>query len=82
MQADLPPNPFDENTVVDALLTQFPGLAEIFNGHGMACVGCVFSRFHNIIDVARIYGLDPATLTGELSHEYRELAISKSRKQG
>ena len=60
----------EATTIIDRLLNSCPKLAEVFNGHGMACVGCVFSRFHTIADAATIYQLDPSRLLDELSHTW------------
>ena len=60
----------EPNMTIDVILDRDPKLAEVFNARGMACVGCVFSRFHNLIDVAAAYELDVATFIGELSCTY------------
>ncbi len=76
-----PDSPFDKNSLIDALLDKYPKLAEVFNAHGMACVGCVFSRFHSVADAAAIYKLDPESLIAELSHKYRRLTNSSHSEE-
>ena len=58
------------NMTINVILDRAPKLAEVFNARGLACVGCVFSRFHNLIDVASVYKLDVDTFIGELSRTY------------
>ena len=62
--------PFDADTVIDSIVDRFPKLAEVFNGYGMACVGCAFSRFHSLADAAPIYHLDVDCLIDGLSKKY------------
>ena len=66
------------NTTIDVILNECPKLAEIFNAHGMACVGCVFSRFHNLVDVAAAYKLDVDTLISELLPIYNIGTLPKA----
>jgi hybrid cluster-associated redox disulfide protein len=62
--------PFDADTLIESVVDRFPKLAEVFNEYGMACVGCVFSRFHSLADAAPIYHLDVNALIDGLSHKY------------
>ena len=62
--------PFDADTLIDSIVDRFPKLAEVFNAYGMACVGCVFSRFHSLADAAPIYNLDVDDLIDGLSRQY------------
>ena len=48
----------DINMTIDSILAQYPLAAEVFTALGMACVGCVFSRFHTLVDAAVIYQLN------------------------
>ncbi len=72
--------PFDASTIINSLVDQSPKLAEVFNAHAMACVGCVFSRFHCLADAAVIYHLDVDLLIQELSHKYAALPDRESEK--
>ncbi len=54
------------DSAIDDLLSQAPGVAEVFVRRGMLCVGCDISRFHTIREAAAIYGIDPAQLLAEL----------------
>ncbi len=72
--------PFDANTIINSLVDQSPKLAEVFNAHAMACVGCVFSRFHCLADAAAIYSLDVNHLIDELSHKYAALPDRESEE--
>ena len=60
-------------TLIDDLLNSYLNLAEIFNEHGMACVGCVFCRFHTVADAARIYQLDESLLVDKLSRHWASM---------
>jgi hybrid cluster-associated redox disulfide protein len=60
----------DAHMFIDSILDRNPMLAEVFNAHGMACVGCVFSRFHSLADAAAIYGLNLEQLLSEVSHRW------------
>ena len=64
----------DSKTLIDTLLDRYPKLAEVFNAHGLSCVGCVFSRFHSLGDAATIYHLDEKYLINELSHKMEPLS--------
>ncbi len=70
--------PINASTIIDSLLEQSPKLAEVFNAHAMACVGCAFSRFHCLADAAAIYHLDVNDLIDELSHKYAALPDRES----
>jgi len=60
----------EPNMTIEVILNRVPKLAEVFNAHGMACVGCVFSRFHTLVDVAAAYELDMAAFIGEISRTF------------
>ncbi len=70
--------PLNADTIINSLLDQSPKLAEVFNAHAMACVGCVFSRFHCLADAAAIYHLDVDHLIDELSHKVTSLPDRES----
>lgn len=70
--------PFEATMIIDSVLERSPKLAEVFNAHGMACVGCVFSRFHSLADVATLYHLDVDRLIHELSLKYDSLTGRKT----
>ncbi len=70
------------DTIIDSLLEQSPKLAEVFNAHGMACVGCVFSRFHCLADAGAIYHLDVQELINELSHKAAALPSGPVNRAG
>jgi hybrid cluster-associated redox disulfide protein len=44
------------------VLAMSSGAARVFVDKGMGCVGCPFSRFETVADVARNYGVDPVQL--------------------
>ena len=48
----------ESTLVIDMLIDLYPVCAEVLVNFGMACVGCVFSRFHTLEDAAAIYQLD------------------------
>lgn len=72
--------PFDKNTLISPLLDAYPKFAEVFNAHGMACVGCVFSRFHCLAQAAAIYRLDADRLISELSYTYGEITNPRLKR--
>ena len=43
-----------------------PAAARVLLDHGMRCVGCPFSAFETVADVARVYGLDAPSLAVSL----------------
>jgi hybrid cluster-associated redox disulfide protein len=49
----------EATVVIDTLIDHYPPSAEVLVSFSMACVGCVFSRFHTLEDAAVIYQLDP-----------------------
>lgn len=56
---------------VDEVLDRWPALARVFVRYRMACVGCAMARFERLSDVARIYGVTPATLSAALRRAVR-----------
>ena len=68
--------------LIDDLLNSCPKLAEIFNEHGMACVGCAFSRFHTVADAAWIYQLDESLLADELSRHWASMCTLLTEEAG
>jgi hybrid cluster-associated redox disulfide protein len=59
---------------VEEALERWPALAVVFVRRRMACVGCAMARFERLADVARIYGLPPATLVAALRRAGRNRA--------
>lgn len=66
----------DADTEIDSLLDHYPVAAEVFTGLGMACVGCVFSRFHSIEDAAVIYQLNSEYLLDAIYNRLGCLRLS------
>lgn len=52
---------------VEQVLDRCPGCAMTFVRYRAACVGCVFTRFCTISDVADAYGMPVAELTAALT---------------
>ncbi len=65
------------DSAIDDLLTQTPGVVEVFVRRGMLCVGCDISRFHTIREAAAIYGIDAMQLLAELSEATSRSAPSQ-----
>lgn len=65
------------DSAIDDLLTQTPGVAEVFVQRGMLCVGCDISRFHTLREAAAIYGIDAAQLLVELQEAISRPALSQ-----
>jgi hybrid cluster-associated redox disulfide protein len=68
----------EPNTTIDVILDQVPKLAEVFNASGLACVGCVFSRFHTLVDAAAAYKLDVDTFIGNLALMYDKVILPEA----
>ncbi|MBX3066215.1 MAG: DUF1858 domain-containing protein [Anaerolineae bacterium] len=66
--------PLTANTFIASTVDYHRKLAEVFNSHGMACVGCVFSRFHTLAEAAEIYKLEMPLLLSELAAAYASIA--------
>ena len=52
--------------LVSDVLTLGPGVGRVFVDQGMGCVGCPFSRFETVADVACNYGVDAVHLAAAL----------------
>lgn len=52
--------------LIDQLLTEHPGLAEVFVQHLMLCVGCDMGRFHTLAEAAKQYSITPDAFIAEL----------------
>lgn len=61
---------------VDALLSAYPRLAEVFIAQRMACVGCTVSGFHTLAQAAAIYGIELAVLMSELQDKLALMSSS------
>lgn len=53
-----------ENMMVGEILTRWPGTADAFNRHRMACPGCVMAPFMTLGEACDAYGLDLDDVTG------------------
>lgn len=73
--------PITANTFVSEIVDHHPKLAEVFINHGMACVGCVFSRFHTLAEVANVYQLDFPLFLSELAAAYASI-VEQNTKSG
>ncbi|MCA9937245.1 MAG: hypothetical protein KC418_01275 [Anaerolineales bacterium] len=51
---------------IEAVLTRWPATMAVFNGHKMACVGCILARFYTVADAVAIYGLSLPAFVVEL----------------
>lgn len=48
------------------MMAHWPATASVFLRHRMACVGCLISPFHTIVDACAEYGLEEEDLIAEL----------------
>jgi hybrid cluster-associated redox disulfide protein len=48
------------------VLQRWPGTADVFHSHAMACVGCAVASFYSIQDAAEVYGLVPEDFIRDL----------------
>jgi hybrid cluster-associated redox disulfide protein len=70
-----------EMTVEEAL-DRWPALARVFLRRRMACVGCTMARFERLSDVARIYGVPPASLSAALRRALRAVEARPVSRDG
>ena len=57
--------PTQDMTVAE-VLEAWPQSVEVFQSLKTACVGCVMAPFDTLVDVARIYELEPETIMAAL----------------
>lgn len=55
-----------DSITIKELLDPYPHLLSTFVDLGLMCVGCPANAFHNLVDVAREYGLDQKELIDRL----------------
>jgi len=55
-----------EMSLMEALQAD-PRAREVFAAHGMGCIGCMGVSIESIEDGARMHGIDPETVVGELN---------------
>ena len=53
-------------SLVDELMTKFPGTISVVLRHRMSCVGCLMGPFHTVCDAAEEYGIAADLLLDEL----------------
>jgi hybrid cluster-associated redox disulfide protein len=49
---------FDEDSLVDDIMREFPETIRVFLDFSMNCVGCPIGVFHSIADSCREHGID------------------------
>lgn len=52
---------------ISEVLEQWPTVADVFQKHAMACVGCVVAPFYTIADAATVYNLPKDEFIAELA---------------
>jgi hybrid cluster-associated redox disulfide protein len=67
---------------VEEILERWPALARVFLRRRMACVGCAMARFERLSDVARIYGVPPASLSAAMRRALRAAKAPPARREG
>jgi hybrid cluster-associated redox disulfide protein len=67
---------------VEEILERWPALARVFLRRRMACVGCAMARFERLSDVARIYGVPPASLSAAMRRALRATKAPPARREG
>ena len=55
-----------EMSLMEALQAD-PRARDIFAAHGMGCIGCMGVSVESIEDGAKMHGIDPETVVGELN---------------
>jgi hybrid cluster-associated redox disulfide protein len=53
--------------LVADVLAASPATAQVFVEHRMGCVGCPFTRFETVAEVARVYAIPPRDLANSLA---------------
>lgn len=61
----------DPDLPLSRLFEAFPGVATVFLGERMLCVGCPIAPFHTVIDACEEYGLAEETFRAELRRAAR-----------
>jgi hybrid cluster-associated redox disulfide protein len=59
----------DPDLTVDDLMDTYPATVAVFLRHGMLCVGCAISPFHNVAEACAEYSLDEDSFRKELFQE-------------
>ena len=59
---------------ISSIVEKYPETFEIFQKHGMHCVGCAAARFENLEQGAQAHGIDIDSLLKDLNK-----AISKKK---
>ncbi|MDP1809737.1 MAG: DUF1858 domain-containing protein [Actinomycetota bacterium] len=52
---------------IGEVVRQFPGTVEVFNRHGMGCLGCPATQFENVEQGAIVHGIDVEQLVKDLN---------------
>ncbi len=55
-----------EMSILEALQAD-PRAREIFAAHGMGCIGCLGATMESIASGAKMHGIDPEVVIGELN---------------
>jgi hybrid cluster-associated redox disulfide protein len=53
-------------SIMEALQAD-PRAREVFGAYGMGCIGCMGVSMESIEDGAKMHGIDPGTIVGELN---------------
>ena len=55
-----------EMSIVE-VVQKYPETIEVFAKYGLGCIGCAAARFENLEAGAKIHGIDPDKLVGDLN---------------
>jgi hybrid cluster-associated redox disulfide protein len=58
---------FTKNMPILEALQADPRARQVFEEHGMGCIGCLGATMESIEDGAKMHGLDPAALIADLN---------------
>ena len=49
------------------IVQQYPESLEVFAKYGLGCIGCAAARFENLETGAKVHGVDPEVMVGEIN---------------
>jgi hypothetical protein len=73
------------NISVQELTQRFPGLAIVFIKHHLACIGCSFSKFHNLHQALTLHRIDDkhaGAIKSEVIENFEDQSLSDVNLHG
>ena len=79
-EQDQPDNQITADMTVETVTKQYPQAAIVLLRHGVNCVGCYISRFHDIATVSEQNNLELNALLAELNETIEERPASHEQE--